>query len=226
MCRMLITGIILHKMPLLLHSSSTHFGVNITQLPVHSANLLPSVLILSAVLTNAKRVALNITVPSLFSGIFMETRRCGVRRRKTTITLHQGLNFVLPYTLMMFSRPATPFTSAFVTCGFGYATLRVLLISIICPSSGERLPWGLSPTGRFSFPQCAYHFLAFVFLVTSRHSSKLIFHTSQGTCRLICTKYVTAANIYRVRIFHWKRGYPWTKGIGWSALSNYFPSPF
>lgn len=39
--------------------------------------LLPSVLILSAVLTRANSVALNITVPSLFRGMFIDTRRCG-----------------------------------------------------------------------------------------------------------------------------------------------------
>lgn len=38
-------------------------------------DLLPSVLILRAVRTRANRVALNITVPSLFRGMFMETRR-------------------------------------------------------------------------------------------------------------------------------------------------------
>lgn len=37
----------------------------------------PSVLILRAVRTNANKVALNMTVPSLFSGMFMATRRCG-----------------------------------------------------------------------------------------------------------------------------------------------------
>ena len=37
---------------------------------------LPSVLILRAVLTSAKRVALKVTVPSLFRGMFMHTRRC------------------------------------------------------------------------------------------------------------------------------------------------------
>lgn len=36
----------------------------------------PSVLILSAVRTRAKRVALKVTVPSLFKGMFMPTRRC------------------------------------------------------------------------------------------------------------------------------------------------------
>lgn len=36
---------------------------------------LPSVLILRAVLTRANRVALNMTVPSLFRGMFMDTRR-------------------------------------------------------------------------------------------------------------------------------------------------------
>lgn len=36
---------------------------------------LPSVLILSAVLTKANNVALNITVPSLFRGMFIDTRR-------------------------------------------------------------------------------------------------------------------------------------------------------
>ncbi len=38
--------------------------------------VLPSVLILSAVLTRANSVALNITVPSLFRGMFIDTRRC------------------------------------------------------------------------------------------------------------------------------------------------------
>lgn len=80
-----------------------------TFVPLQSASFLPSVLILSAVLTNAKRVALNMTVPSLFSGIFMETRRCGVRRRKRTIVLPtHGLKHALPYALMMPSTPATP----------------------------------------------------------------------------------------------------------------------
>lgn len=37
---------------------------------------IPSVLILRAVLTSAKRVALKVTVPSLFRGMFMHTRRC------------------------------------------------------------------------------------------------------------------------------------------------------
>lgn len=37
---------------------------------------LPSVLILRAVLTSAKSVALKVTVPSLFRGMFMHTRRC------------------------------------------------------------------------------------------------------------------------------------------------------
>lgn len=36
---------------------------------------LPSVLILRAVLTRANRVALKVTVPSLFRGMFMETKR-------------------------------------------------------------------------------------------------------------------------------------------------------
>lgn len=76
---------------MLLYSSLAHFGVYIAQLPLRSASLLPSVLILSAVLTSAKRVALNMTVPSLFSGIFMETRRCGIRRKRTIIFWH-GLN--------------------------------------------------------------------------------------------------------------------------------------
>lgn len=38
--------------------------------------MFPSVLILSDVLTNANNVALNITVPSVLSGIFMATSRC------------------------------------------------------------------------------------------------------------------------------------------------------
>lgn len=42
--------------------------------------LLPSVLILRAVLTRANSVALNMTVPSLFRGMFMDTRRW--RRKK------------------------------------------------------------------------------------------------------------------------------------------------
>lgn len=39
--------------------------------------VLPSVLILSAVRTKANSVALNITVPSLFRGMFIDTRRWG-----------------------------------------------------------------------------------------------------------------------------------------------------
>lgn len=38
-------------------------------------NYTPSVLIFKAVLTSAKSVALKVTVPSLFSGMFMEIRR-------------------------------------------------------------------------------------------------------------------------------------------------------
>lgn len=38
-------------------------------------NVLPSVLILSAVRTRANSVALNMTVPSLFRGMFIDTRR-------------------------------------------------------------------------------------------------------------------------------------------------------
>lgn len=41
----------------------------------------PSVLILSAVRTRAKRVALKVTVPSLFRGMFMPTSRCVGRGR-------------------------------------------------------------------------------------------------------------------------------------------------
>lgn len=41
---------------------------------------LPSVLILRAVLTRANRVALNMTVPSLFRGMFIDTRRWRERR--------------------------------------------------------------------------------------------------------------------------------------------------
>lgn len=40
-------------------------------------HVLPSVLILSAVRTKANSVALNITVPSLFRGMFIDTRRWG-----------------------------------------------------------------------------------------------------------------------------------------------------
>lgn len=95
-----------------------------TFVPLQSASFLPSVLILSAVLTNAKRVALNMTVPSLFSGIFMETRRCGVRRRKRTIVLPtHGLKHALPYALMMPSTPATPLKWASMACGFSYTII-------------------------------------------------------------------------------------------------------
>ena len=95
-----------------------------TFVPLRSTSFLPSVLILSAVLTNAKRVALNMTVPSLFSGIFMETRRCGVRRRKRIITLPtHGLKHALPYALMMLSTPATPLMWASMACGFSYAII-------------------------------------------------------------------------------------------------------
>lgn len=38
---------------------------------------IPSVLILRAVRTRAKSVALKVTIPSLLSGMFMATRRCG-----------------------------------------------------------------------------------------------------------------------------------------------------
>lgn len=51
-------------------------------LPVACGWFLPSVLILRAVRTRANRVALNMTVPSLFRGIFMETRRWRGRRGK------------------------------------------------------------------------------------------------------------------------------------------------
>lgn len=48
--------------------------------------LLPSVLILRAVRTRANRVALNMTVPSLFRGMFMETRRWRGREAKLVTT--------------------------------------------------------------------------------------------------------------------------------------------
>lgn len=41
-----------------------------------SLNCLPSVLIFRAVLTKANKVALNMTVPSLFRGMFMATNLC------------------------------------------------------------------------------------------------------------------------------------------------------
>lgn len=44
-------------------------------------SFVPSVLILRAVRTSAKRVALNITVPSLFRGMFMATSLCGKNNR-------------------------------------------------------------------------------------------------------------------------------------------------
>jgi len=43
----------------------------------HVGSCVPSVLILSAVLTRANRVALKVTVPSLLRGMFMPIRRCG-----------------------------------------------------------------------------------------------------------------------------------------------------
>ena len=42
-----------------------------------ASSMFPSVLILSEVLTSAKSVALNMTVPSVLSGMFIATRRCG-----------------------------------------------------------------------------------------------------------------------------------------------------
>ena len=45
-------------------------------------SMLPSVLILSEVRTRAKSVALNMTVPSLFRGMFMLTRRWNTRTRE------------------------------------------------------------------------------------------------------------------------------------------------
>lgn len=58
-----------------MHEIKPHASYTFFEIRRCSLNKLPSVLILSAVLTNAKRVALNMTVPSLFSGIFIETRR-------------------------------------------------------------------------------------------------------------------------------------------------------
>ena len=43
---------------------------------------LPSVLIRSDVLTSANKVALNMTVPSLFRGMFIDTRRCNMKSTK------------------------------------------------------------------------------------------------------------------------------------------------
>lgn len=48
----------------------------------------PSVLILRAVLTRANSVALNITVPSLFSGMFIDTRRCGAQEVFFSVLFH------------------------------------------------------------------------------------------------------------------------------------------
>jgi len=42
----------------------------------------PSVLILRAVLTRANRVALKVTVPSLFSGMFIATSLCQKERER------------------------------------------------------------------------------------------------------------------------------------------------
>lgn len=42
-----------------------------------ASSIFPSVLILSDVLTSAKSVALNITVPSVLSGMFIATSLCG-----------------------------------------------------------------------------------------------------------------------------------------------------
>lgn len=46
-------------------------------------HIIPSVLMRRAVRTRANRVALNITVPSLFRGIFMDTRRWNKKQKKS-----------------------------------------------------------------------------------------------------------------------------------------------
>lgn len=115
-----------------------------TSVPLQSASFLPSVLILSAVLTNAKRVALNMTVPSLFSGIFMETRRCGVRRKTTMILPTHGLKRALPCALMMPSRPAIPLMWTSIACGFIYTIINKCLSYPLMVLTMMCLPWGLS----------------------------------------------------------------------------------
>lgn len=76
-----VIGIILKSLPHL------HFTV----LPFSSKDS-PSVLILRLVLTKANKVALNITVPSLFNGMFIETNFCKIsmKRVKNLKTVNQG----------------------------------------------------------------------------------------------------------------------------------------
>lgn len=208
-------------------SSLAHFGVNIAQLPLHSASLLPSVLILSAVLTSAKRVALNMTVPSLFSGIFMETRRCGVRRRKRTVILCQGLN--CSSLLMIPSRPATPSKWASVACGFGYTIIGVCVIYSFCPSYVESLPWDLSPTAGYSvFFNVAITFYPLFPQWPVGIWANLIFHTSRDTYRLICTKYMPSGSVckQRVRSLHWHSWQTGTNGINRTWKMVCFMEPF
>lgn len=132
---MCCTGIILHKMSCISSQHTLVCYYSATIVPLQSAIFLPSVLILSAVLTNAKRVALNMTVPSLFRGIFMETRRYEVRRRNRTIILPtHGPKHALPYALMMPCRPTTRLMWASMACGFSYTIIKVFVVFTDGPS--------------------------------------------------------------------------------------------
>lgn len=53
----------------------------------------PSVLILRAVRTRANRVALNMTVPSLFRGMFIATRRCNHMQKSVCQSCTKGLMY-------------------------------------------------------------------------------------------------------------------------------------
>lgn len=53
----------------------------------------PSVLILRAVRTRANRVALNMTVPSLLRGMFIDTRRCNRMQRRNKCRHYEVLYF-------------------------------------------------------------------------------------------------------------------------------------
>ena len=183
-----------------------------TFVPLRSASFLPSVLILSAVLTSAKRVALNMTVPSLFSGIFMETRRCGVRRRKRTIILATyGLKHALPHDVMMPSRPAVPLTWAAMACGFSYRIIKVLVVSTYGPNhvvfalgspiAGDSVFFSVaitfqpfSPVASGHLPTVCYtdrhlfqfpNHLAFKWHLFFLSGANWFLHTLWGTCKLI-----------------------------------------
>lgn len=56
-----------------------------------ASSMLPSVLMCSDVRTTAKRVALNSTVPSLFKGMFMDTRRWKYRKPFEEVNSEQGV---------------------------------------------------------------------------------------------------------------------------------------